>query len=113
MIADFLQFDFLRYTFYTGILIGIIAPLLGAFLVVRRLALLADALSHVTLAGIAFGLFIEKQFISLSLSPLYSGMGFSVIGAILIEKLRSVYKEYEELGFTLIIRVGVGLRDIY
>src|SRR5690625_1426515 len=113
MIADILQFDFLRYTFYTGILIGIIAPLLGDFLVVRRLALLADALSHVTLAGIAFGLFIEKQFISISLSPLYSGMGFSVIGAILIEKLRSVYKAYEEIGIPIILSGGVGLSVIF
>lgn len=94
MLNDILEFDFLRYTFFTGILIGIIAPLLGSFIVVRRLSLLADALSHVTLAGIAFGLFMEKQFISLTLSPLYSGMGFSVIGAILIEKLRSVYSAY-------------------
>src|SRR5690625_2094858 len=112
MIADFLQFDFLRYTFYTGILIGIIAPLLGAFLVVRRLALLADSLSHVTLAGIAFGLFIEKQFI-LPLSPLYSGMGFSVIGAILIEKLRSIYTAYQEIGIPIILSGGVGLSVIF
>ena len=51
MLADLIQFDFLRHTFLTGILIGIIAPLLGCFLVVRRLSLLADALSHVTLTG--------------------------------------------------------------
>src|SRR5690625_7063890 len=88
MLADILEFDFLRYTFLTGILIGIVAPLLGTFLVVRRLSLLADALSHVTLAGIAFGLFMEKQFVAITLSPIYSGMGFSVIGAVLIEKLR-------------------------
>src|SRR5690625_1190027 len=61
MLTDFLQFDFLRHTFLTGLLIGVIAPLLGTFLVVRRLSLLADALSHVTLAGVAFGLFIEKK----------------------------------------------------
>lgn len=113
MFADFLQFDFLRYTLYTGILIGIIAPLLGTFLVVRRLSLLADALSHVTLAGIAFGLLLEKQFLSLTLSPLYSGMGFSVIGAMLIEKLRSVYKSYEEIGIPIILSGGVGLSVIF
>lgn len=61
MLADFLEYDFLRNTFLTGLLIGIIAPLLGTFVVVRRLSLIADALSHVTLAGIAFGLFIEKN----------------------------------------------------
>ncbi len=112
MLSDIIQFDFLRHTFLTGLLIGIIAPLLGAFLVVRRLSLLADALSHVTLAGIAFGLFIEKQ-LTLPLGPLYSGMGFSVIGAILIEKLRSVYKAYQEIGIPIILSGGVGLSVIF
>ena len=112
MLADILQFDFLRHTFLTGILIGVIAPLLGTFLVVRRLALLADALSHVTLAGIAFGLFIEKKFI-LPISPIYSGMGFSVIGAILIEKLRSFYTAYQEIGIPIILSGGVGLSVIF
>lgn len=112
MIADLLQFEFLRHTFITGLLVGIIAPLLGAFLVVRRLALLADALSHVTLAGIAFSLFIEKQFTTAFLSPLYGGMGFSVIGAIFIEKLRTVYKAYQEIGIPIILSTGVGLSVI-
>lgn len=113
MLTDILQFDFLRHTFLTGILIGIIAPLLGAFLVVRRLSLLADALSHVTLAGIAFGLFMEKQLLVGFLNPLYSGMGFSVIGAILIEKLRSVYSAYQEIGIPIILSGGVGLSVIF
>ena len=75
MLADFFQYDFLRYTFLTGLLIGVIAPLLGTFIVVRRLSLIADALSHVTLAGIAFGLMAEKKF-GLMIGPLYSGMAF-------------------------------------
>ena len=113
MLTDILQFDFLRHTFLTGILIGIIAPLLGTFLVVRRLSLLADALSHVTLAGIAFSLFLEKQLLIGFLNPLYSGMGFSVIGAILIEKLRSVYSAYQEIGIPIILSGGVGLSVIF
>jgi len=112
MLADFFQYDFLRYTFLTGLLIGIIAPLLGTFIVVRRLSLIADSLSHVTLAGIAFGLMAEKKF-GLILSPLYSGMAFSVIGSVLIEKLRSVYKSYEELAIPIIMSAGVGLSVIF
>ncbi|HIV74800.1 MAG TPA: metal ABC transporter permease [Candidatus Pseudogracilibacillus intestinigallinarum] len=112
MIQDILQFDFLRHTFLTGIIIGIIAPLLGTFLVVRRLSLLADALSHVTLAGIAFGLYMEKQFL-LPINAVYSGMGFSIIGAILIEKLRSVYTAYQEIGIPIILSGGVGLSVIF
>ncbi|MFB4475604.1 metal ABC transporter permease, partial [Oceanobacillus caeni] len=75
MLADLFQYDFLRYTFLTGLLIGIIAPLLGTFIVVRRLSLIADALSHVTLAGISFGLMLEKLLV-ISFSPLLGGMIF-------------------------------------
>lgn len=113
MIADFLQFDFLRHTFYTGLLIGLIAPLLGTFLVVRRLSLLADALSHVTLAGIAFGLLLERKLSTQIITPIYAGMFFAVIGSIFIEKLRSVYKSYQELGIPIILSGGVGLSVIF
>lgn len=112
MLADFFEYDFLRYTLLTGILIGIIAPLLGTFIVVQRLSLIADALSHVTLAGIAFGLMMEKL-LMITLSPLYSGILFSVIGSVLIEKLRNVYKSYQELAIPIILSTGVGLSVIF
>ena len=43
MIEALLNFDFMRYSLLSGILIGFIAPLIGAFIVVRRLSLIADA----------------------------------------------------------------------
>lgn len=113
MLADFFQYDFLRHTFLTGLLIGIIAPLLGTFIVVRRLSLIADALSHVTLAGIALGMLIEKKIAPGLIAPLYSGMGFSVIGSIFIEKLRGVYQAYQELAIPIILSGGVGLSVIF
>ena len=58
LIDALLNFDFMRYSLISGILIGFIAPLIGAFIVVRRLSLIADALSHVTLGGISFGMFL-------------------------------------------------------
>lgn len=113
MLADLIEFDFLRHTFITGLLIGLIGPLLGTFIVVRRLSLLADALSHVTLGGIAFGLFLEKKTAITFITPFYGGMGFSVIGAILIERLREVYKAYQEIGIPIILSSGVGLSVIF
>src|SRR5699024_6455110 len=113
MLADIMVFDFLRYTFLNGILIGIVAPLFEIFLVVRRLSLLADALLQVKLAVLAFGLFVEKPFVAITLSSIYSGMGFSVIGAVLIEKLRAVYTGYQELGIPIILSGGVGLSVIF
>ncbi|WP_182201300.1 metal ABC transporter permease [Paraliobacillus salinarum] len=113
MLNLFFTYDFLQNTFYTGLLIGLIGPLLGTFVVVRRLSLIADALSHVTLGGIAFGLFLEKKYGVLFLSPFYAGMGFSVVGSIFIERLRSVYKAYQELAIPIILSGGVGLSVIF
>ena len=114
MISGILQYEFLQNAFFTGIIIGIIAPLIGVFVVVRRLSLIADALSHVTLAGIAASLLLEKRYLTgVTLNPTYMGMLFSVAGSLFIEKLRSVYKHYEELAIPIIMSGGVGLSVLF
>lgn len=114
MINSILNYEFLQNAFLAGILIGLIAPLLGVFVVVRRLSLIADALSHVTLAGIAASLLLEKKVLGMSgLNPIYLGMGFSVAGSLFIEKLRAVYKHFQELAIPIILSAGVGLSVIF
>ncbi|KGX85761.1 metal ABC transporter permease [Pontibacillus litoralis] len=113
MISSFFQYEFLQNAFITAVLVGFIAPLLGTFVVVRRLSLIADALSHVTLSGIAFGLMLDKKLGGFVISPFYTGMGFSVLGSIFIEQLRGVYKSYQELAIPIILSGGVGLSVIF
>lgn len=114
MIEAILAYDFLRQAFISGILIGLIAPLLGVFIVVRRLSLIADALSHVTLAGIAGSLFLSQSVPALALlNPLYLGMASAVAGSTLIEKLRTLYKHYQELAIPIIMSGGLGLAALF
>ncbi|WP_188206623.1 metal ABC transporter permease [Alkalibacillus aidingensis] len=113
MLDALLSFELLRNTFYTGLLVGFIAPLLGTFIVVRRLSLIADGLSHVTLAGIAFGLFMQKKYTLLFLTPFHTGIIFSIIGAIVIENLRSVYKAFQEIAIPITLSLGVGLSVVF
>ncbi|MFJ8256065.1 metal ABC transporter permease [Peribacillus asahii] len=114
MISGLLQYEFLQNAFITGIIIGVLAPLLGVFIVVRRMSMIADALSHVALAGIAFSLLLQKNFVSLAgLNPLYMGMAFSVGGSLFIEKLRTIYKHYQELAIPIILSGGIGLSVIF
>lgn len=114
MIQALFHYEFLQNAFLTGIMIGILAPLLGVFIVVRRMSLIADALSHVTLAGIAASLLLEKNFaVMAGLNPLYLGMAFSVGGSLFIEKLRGVYKHYQELAIPIILSSGIGLGVIF
>lgn len=114
MLEVFLKYEFLQNAVITGVLIGLVAPILGIFIVVRRLSLIADALSHITLTGIAASLFLEKKVLGIdTLNPIYLGMIFSVIGALLIERLRKVYKHYEELAIPIILSGGIGLGVIF
>ncbi|UOB21604.1 metal ABC transporter permease [Macrococcus armenti] len=112
MTEAIIEFDFIRYSFFAGILIGILAPLIGTFIVVRRLSLIADALSHVTLGGIAFGMLLTKV-LAFTINPVWTGILFSVTGSLLIEKLRGVYKHYQELAIPIIMSLGIGLSVIF
>ena len=91
-----------------------IGTAIRCFIVVRRLSLIADALSHVTLAGIAGSLYISQSVTALAmLNPIYLGILASVSGSILIERLRRLYKHYEELAIPIIMSGGIGISAIF
>ncbi len=104
------QYEFMRNALFAGLVVGIICPAIGVFLVVRRLSLMADALSHITLSGIAAGILLSKKgTLFQGISPMYMGMIFSVIGALLVEQLRKAYRFYQELAIPIILSTGIGL----
>lgn len=114
MIEALLNFDFMRYSLASGLLIGLIAPLIGAFIIVRRLSLIADALSHVTLGGISFGMFVVTVIPTLAfINPMWFGILYAVIGALLIEKLRTSYSNYQEIAIPIIMSAGIALSAIF
>ena len=114
MIDAILNFDFIRYSFISGLLIGLIAPLIGTFIVVRRLSLIADALSHVTLSGISFGMFIVSASSAFAfVNPIWTGILFAIVGALLIEKLRTSYSNYQEIAIPILMSSGIGLSAIF
>lgn len=114
MIELFFQYDFLKYSLFSGLMIGFLAPFLGVFLVVRRMTLISDALSHVTLTGIAFGLFLGKYYsFFAALNPIYMGFVFSFGSSLFIEKLRNTFKYYKELAIPIIMSAGIGLGVVF
>jgi zinc transport system permease protein len=90
------QYDFVVRGLIAGIIIAIIAPIIGIFLVLRRYSLIADTLSHVSLAGIALGLL-------LNLNPLLTAIGATTLSSIAIEKLRLSKKVYGESALALFL----------
>ena len=102
---EFLSYTFMRRALLAGNMVGVIAPLVGVFLNLRRVSLIGHTLSHVALAGVALGLF-------LGFFPVYTAIIVSILAALAIEKLRRDYRDYAELSLAIILAAGLGLATI-
>ncbi|MGT2934632.1 metal ABC transporter permease [Streptococcus castoreus] len=99
---DILSYDFMQRAVMAVIAISIFAPILGIFLILRRQSLMSDTLSHVSLAGVAFG-------VVLGISPTLTTIIVVVLAAILLEYLRVVYKHYMEISTAILMSLGLAL----
>lgn len=91
-----LQYDFILRGLVAGVLISLIAPLIGMFLVLRRYSLMADTLAHVSLVGVAIGLIT-------GISPLITALITSTVAATVIERLRTTKRVYGESALAIFL----------
>lgn len=109
-----IEIGFIERGIIAGLIIGLIAPLVGSFLLVRRVSVISESISHITLTGISFGVFLGTigQFFQ-AINPLYFGLIFALAGALITERLRVVYKHFQELAVPIILSTGIGLSAIF
>ncbi|WP_228387141.1 metal ABC transporter permease [Ornithinicoccus halotolerans] len=78
---EILAFDFMRYALLAALLVGLAAPLVGIFLVQRRLSLIGDGMGHVALAGVAIGVLTDQQ-------PVLTALVAAAAAGVAIELIR-------------------------
>lgn len=102
MFENIFQYDFMVRAFTAGIIVAVIAPFIGIFLVLRRYSLIADTLAHVSLAGIALGLLLK-------INPALAALGVAVLASLGIEWLRTSKKIYGESALALFLSGSLAL----
>lgn len=108
--TDLLEQDFMQRALVAGIILGMLAPVIGSIVVIRRLSFIADTLGHFSLVGISVSLFLSTIGFSLFFeNPLYLGILFSVVGGLLVELFRRSYKNYKEISMVIVISLGAAL----
>ena len=99
---EILQYGFMQRALLGGLMIGIIAPTIGVFLVLRRLSLIADTLAHVSLAGVALGFMF-------GLHPVLGALIVAVVGALGIERLRASGRLFGEAALAIFLSGGLAV----
>jgi len=102
---EIFSYSFMQRAFIIGNLVAIIAPIIGVFIVLKRLAMIGHTLSHVALAGVAIGLIT-------GIYPVYTAILVTVFAGLGIEKLRRTYKDYAEISLAIILAAGLALATI-
>lgn len=97
---EVLEYDFMRRALLAAALVGVVAPLVGAFLVQRRLALVGDGLGHVALAGVAAGILTGR-------SPVWTALLTAVAAAVVIEAVRARGRTSGDVALAIIFYGGL------
>ena len=100
--AEMLQFEFMQRALLAALLVGVVAPMVGIFIVQRGLSMIGDALGHVALAGVGIGLVMHTQ-------PVWSALVVAVAAALLIETLRARGGTGSDVVIALMLHAGIAL----
>ncbi|MBD1854814.1 metal ABC transporter permease [Leptolyngbya sp. FACHB-1624] len=82
ILTEPLGFEFMRNALAIGLLVGILCPVIGSYLIVQRMALFGDVVAHCVLPGLSISFF-------LGIDILIGAFGAGILGASLIAWIRS------------------------
>ena len=92
--------QYMQLALASGIAVGAVAPLIGTFLVQKRLSLMGDGVGHMAFAGVAAGLLF-------GFSPLWTALVVAVAGAVTIEWLRLRRRASGDLALAVFFYSGI------
>lgn len=91
---------YMQLALIAGLAVGASAPLIGTFLVQKRLSLLGDGIGHVAVAGVGAGLLFGT-------SPVWTALVVAVAAALALEWLRSRGRTSGDLALALFFYGGI------
>ncbi|RLM72755.1 metal ABC transporter permease [Halorubrum sp. Atlit-26R] len=102
------RYRYMHRAILVGLCVGVMAPLIGTFLVHRQLALIGDALAHTAFAGVAVGLFLNAV-IDLGVSPYLTAVVVAMIAALFIELISETTDAYNDVSMAIVLSTGFAL----
>jgi zinc transport system permease protein len=92
--------DFVMRALVAAVFTGLAAPVVGTYLVQRRLALLGDGIGHISVTGVALGLLTGT-------SPTVTAIIVAILGALAIELIRISGRASGDVALALLFYGGI------
>jgi zinc transport system permease protein len=103
---DILQFDFMQRALVAGLLVGLICPAIGVFIILRKQSLIGDGLGHVAFAGVAIGWLLK-------IYPVASAMLVTVLAAVGIEEMRTRRPAFSDMILAVFSYIGIACAVLF
>lgn len=103
---DMLQFDFMQRAVMAGLLVGLICPAIGIFIILRKQSLIGDGLGHIAFAGVATGWL-------LGIYPVLSATIVTVLAALGIEEFRSRRPAFADMMLAIFFYTGIACAVLF
>lgn len=103
---EIFEMEFMQRAWLAGMIMAVICPLIGSFLVLRRQSLIGDGLGHIAFAGVAGGAL-------LGYSPVISAAAATILGALAIERVRVKLAASAEMILAIFFYCGMGLAVVF
>jgi len=101
-VTELLELGFMRQALVAAVLVGLAAPLVGAFLVQRRMSLIGDGIGHVALAGVAVGILTGSM-------PVLTALVAAVAAAVGVELIRAAGRTSGDIALAVMFYGGIAL----
>jgi zinc transport system permease protein len=112
-VTEMLSFEFMQRAFLAGLLVGVLAPLIGSFLVHRRMAFIGDTLAHVAFAGVAAGLFARSVLgWTGDTLPLVGALVIAALAAVLIQAISDYTDVYNDVSMAIVLSGGFAVGTV-
>jgi zinc transport system permease protein len=94
------ELEFMQEALVAGLVVGIFAPMIGTFIVQKRISLVGDGIGHLAFAGVGAGLVA-------GIWPIWGALLVAVAGAIGLEWLRARRAASGDLALALFFYSGI------
>lgn len=108
-LADMLAVPLFQRALLAALVVGVSAPVIGTYLVQRRLSLMGDGIGHVALTGVALGWLVGAGTGAAQADAfaIPGAMVAAIAGAVIIEAVRSAGRTSGDLALALLFYGGI------